>query len=99
MPEINIDKQQNGSLHVWSGNKKMQYVHSVTPTSRPDLFEYAEIDDNTEISSTEILLKKYINDSTCKTFKCTSVFSQVGRAEQQQKKNKHSKRTIGLNEK
>ena len=98
MPEINIEKQQNGSLHVWSGNKKMQYVHSVTPTSRPDLFEYEEIDDDTEISSTEILLKKYINDSTCKTFKCTSVFSQVGRAEQQQKKNKHSKRTIGLNE-
>ena len=98
MPEINIEKQQNGSLHVWSGNKKMQYVHSVTPTSRPDLFEYEEIDDNTEISSTEILLKKYINDSTCKTFKCTSVFSQVGRTEQQQKKNKHSKRTIGLNE-
>ena len=78
MPEINIEKQQNGSLHVWSGNKKMQYVQSVTPTSRPDLFEYEEIDDNTEISSTEILLKKYINDSTCKTFKCTSVFSQVG---------------------
>ena len=98
MPEINIEKQQNGSLHVWSGNKKMQYVHSVTPISRPDLFEYEEIDDNTEISSTEILLKKYINDSTCKTFKCTSVFSQVGHAEQQQKKNKHSKRTIGLNE-
>ena len=98
MPEINIEKQQNGSLHVWSGNKKMQYVHSVTPTSRPDLFKYEEIDDNTEISSTEILLKKYINDSTCKTFKCTSVFSQVGHAEQQQKKNKRSKRTIGLNE-
>ena len=98
MPEINIEKQQNGSLHVWSGNKKMQYVHSVTPTSHPDLFEYEENDDNTEISSTEILLKKYINDSTCKTFKCTSVFSQVGRAEQQQKKNKRSKRTIGLNE-
>ena len=97
MPEINIQKQQNGSQHVWSGNKKMQYVHSVTPTSRPDLFEYEEID-NTETSSTEILLKKYINDSTCKTFKCTSVFSQVGRAEQQQKKNKRSKRTIGLNE-
>ena len=69
MPEINIEKQQNSSLHVWSGNKKMQYVHIVTPTSRPDLFEYEEIDDNTEISSTEILLKKYINDSTCKTFK------------------------------
>ena len=98
MPEINIQKQQNSSLHVLSGNKKMQYVHSVTPTSHPDLFEYEEIDNNTETSSTEILLKKYINDSTCKTFKCTSVFSQVGRTEQQQKKNKRSKRTIGLNE-
>ena len=76
----------------------MQYVHSVTPTSRPDLFQFEEIQDNTELSSNEIVTQQTNADGTCRTLKCTSVFKEVRLPQQQEKKNKRVKRKIGLTE-
>ena len=98
MTEINIERKQNGSLHVWSGTKQMQYVHSITPTSCPDLFKFEEIQENTELSSNEIVTQQTNPDGTCRTLKCTSVFKEFMLPQQQEKKSKHVKRKIGLTE-
>ena len=102
--EVHVMKKENGSLEMWTGQKRMQHIHSVHPCSRPDLFVMEEIDDIGKCEATDSIIEKEKevtgNDGKkrkCKVkMKCTSIFQGQGKDDNVPKITKIRKKSIGL---
>ena len=62
--DIKIEKGLASELYLTSTKHKMQYVHSVHPVSRPDLYIKTRINSETEIKKNSVVTEehKYIQD-------------------------------------
>ena len=102
--EVHITKGANNQLIVSSVAENMQYVHSVHPISRPDLFQKTVFDESTpkQINSVIIEEDKYIcNSEGYKVkrkvrYECISVFAK-GTVNNEDKQKKRG-RIFGLQE-
>ena len=57
--DINIEKSLASELYVISAKHKMQYVHSVHPVSRPNLYIKTRINGETEIKKHSVVIKEH----------------------------------------
>ena len=63
--DIVIEKGLRNEVHLSSPKSKIQYIHSVHPISRPDLYTKVLINDQTEIKKNSIVMNedKYVHDA------------------------------------
>ena len=73
---INIEKGLASELYVTSAKQKMQYVHSVHPVSRPDLYIKMPISNETELKKHSVVIEehKYVRDQNGHKVKTTNKF-------------------------
>ena len=104
--EIRIEKGRNNELFLSSQKGQMQYVHSIHPISRPDLYKKQEIDDlfAEPLNRNDVVIaqSKYIrcNDGYKRKrevkYKYTSIF--INARTEQEEKSKRKGRIFGLQE-
>ena len=98
-PGIRIEKGKSNELFIQSEQRKMGNLRSVHYTSRPDLFEIVEIEDETETVPESFLVIKATEPH--KRFMAVSKFSQQQLANDNSNTNttkQKTKRTVGLKE-